>query len=244
MPPTPGLREHYTVFGPSNLGETELLSLVLGTGSGGRSARAIASAMLDRFGTIERLRAAPVHSLADVVGVGPARAVRIHAALHLAQRADQQVPTGPVDHPHALVAFLRPHLESQPVETFWSVFLDARLHVVGLQLVSRGSLRCTVVDPAEVFRPAVAARCTAVAVAHNHPSGDPSPSAEDRALTRRLVQAGQVLGIGLVDHVIIAANGHWSFAEHHELPMSQDLRSFTHSPHRGSGVRPSVPRPA
>jgi len=238
----PRLREHYATFGPDGHGPADLLALVIGTGSAGSSARTIATRLLDAFGSLASLRDAPVHALAQVSGVGPARAVRIHAALHLAVRAHQPTQPGRVDHPQALMALLAPRLQVQPVETFWVVGLDARLGVRLCRAISRGSRRCTVVDPAEVFRTAIASGVAAVAVAHNHPSGDPAPSSEDHTLTRRLVQAGQLLGIPVLDHIIIGGDRYWSFAEEGALPQHADFRTFTGA--ATPNLRWSAPRPA
>ena len=227
MPTSPSLRERYTTFGPREFGSVELLALVLGTGAGGHSARVIASQLLDTFGSLGQLRDAPVGTLARVKGVGPARAIRVHAALHLAARSQTPSPQTCIDHPAALVEFFRARLGVQPVETFWMVGLNTRLQVMGCHLISRGSQRCTVVDPAEVFRHAISTRMSAVAVAHNHPSGDPAPSAEDRSLTKRLVRCGQLLGIPVLDHIIIAGERHWSFEENEAMPRQRDLRLFT-----------------
>ncbi len=239
MSKPPGLRERYALYGPRHFGTVELLTLVLGTGSKGRSAQSIASTMVETFGSLSQLREAPVQSLASVSGVGPARAVRIHAALQLSQRARARPPATKIDRPQAIVDFLRPHLDTEPVETFWVVCLDDRLRTVGCHPISRGSRRCTVVDPVEVYRRAILLRSSAVVVAHNHPSGDPSPSREDRSLTARLGQCGQMLGIPLLDHIIFGADGHWSFADHGSLPGRVDLRSFTGAAeHRASLRRP------
>lgn len=236
MPASPRLRERYATLGPHGLGPVELLALILGTGTAGRSARAIAADLLDSFGDLTGLRTAPVSALSRVHGMGPARAIRVHAALALAGCAPPDRHQAQLDHPAALVAFLQPHLRHEPVETFWVVPLDRRLHARDCRLISRGSRRCTVVDPGEVFRVAVASRADAVVVAHNHPSGTAEPSAEDRSLTARLVRGGQLLGVPVLDHIIVAGDRHWSFAEHGELPMPVERASFSAT---GSGpVRP------
>ena len=227
MPTPPRLREHYSLYGPRELGTIELLTLVLGTGARGISATAMATGLIAHFGSLSQLRTAPVQALAAVPGVGPARAVRVHAALQLSQRAKVRPDSSRLDHPAALAAFIRPHLAPEPVESFWVVCLDSRLHAQSCQMLSRGSKRCTVVDPAEVFRSAILLRSNAIAVAHNHPSGDPTPSQEDHALTRRLVQCGRLLGIPLLDHMVIGARDHWSFADQNALPTALDLRSLT-----------------
>ncbi len=112
-----------------------------------------------------------------------------------------------VDGPEALAEALRPRLALEPVESFWVVSLDARSRVVGLERVAVGTLTACLVHPREVFAAAVRARAASVVVLHNHPSGDPEPSHEDLVLTERLADAGRLLGIPLVDHVVVAHSG-------------------------------------
>jgi DNA repair protein RadC len=131
---------------------------------------------------------------------------RRRAPAYAAQSRGSYAPRRPVRGSHDVYA-LCASLATEPVEVFQVVVLDARHDAIGVEEVSRGTLQWVAVHPREVFRPAVVARAAAVVVAHNHPSGDPEPSADDVAITKRLVAAGEILGIPLLDHVVVAREG-------------------------------------
>ncbi len=118
----------------------------------------------------------------------------------------------PIDGPEAAVRALGPARARQPVESFWVLCLDARSRLLGLVEVARGTVTACLVHPREVFRPAIARGATHLVVVHNHPSGEPEPSPEDEALTERLVAAGQLLGIPIVDHLVVGREGYRSAA--------------------------------
>ena len=217
----PRLREHYAARGSSGLSDAQLLAVVLGNGAVGRSAEAICLALLQRFGDLRGLRDAPPESLAIEHGLGPVRAIRLHAALQLGARMGPLPDTMPqITTPAELFAILSPRLNAEVVETFWSIGLDRRNRPVFVREVARGTRGSVMVDPSEVFRPALQLRASAVIVAHNHPSGCPEPSSPDLQVTQRLARAGEVLGIPLLDHIIIAGK-HWtSLAERGHLTKS------------------------
>lgn len=114
-------------------------------------------------------------------------------------------------------SYLKPFLEHQDREHLYGVFLDAKHHVIGMHLIAIGSMTEAIVHPREVFKCAILLNAAALAIAHNHPSGDPTPSAEDRLLTTRLAQAGELLGITLLDHLVIGHGRYYSFADHGAL---------------------------
>lgn len=217
-----GPRERYASTGPDGQGDAELLALVIGTAAGGRSALAIAHALLDRFQGVRGVREAPLAALAGVAGIGPARAVRIHAALHLGGRAARPrlVRGTRLATPHDAWRLLSPRLLPLPVEELHALYLDRRHRLLAHVVVSRGNDHLTVVDPRAVFRPALQVGAAAVVVAHNHPSGDPEPSPEDLAVTRRLARAGHVLAVQLADHLVIADGGWTSLAERGHIPQA------------------------
>lgn len=213
------LRERYACRGPTGLSDAQLLAMVLGTGSRGRSAESICASLLVRFGGLRGVRDAPPPALAQEVGVGPVRAARLHAALQLSARLGPTTVDLPViATPHDLVQLLSPILRAEVVETFWSVALDRRSRPVCVRQIARGTRDAVVVDPSEVYRPAIQLRASAVVVAHNHPSGCARPSESDRQVTRRLAKAGVILGIPLMDHLILAGDEWTSLAELGELP--------------------------
>lgn len=215
------LRETYLSTGPASLGDPEILSLVLGTGSGGDSALDIARALLDHFEGPKALFDVEPQELSTVRGVGHARAIRIHAALELARRALAAPPSKPaIRSASDAHRWLAGRLVGLVDEELHGLFLDVRSRCITLKRLTRGSQAFTIVDPRQIFRVAVQCGASAVILAHNHPSDDPSPSAQDYDVTDRVARAGRVLGIPLVDHLVIA-RGRWvSLAEEGRLPRT------------------------
>ena len=161
---------------------------------------------------LTRIEAADLHALP---GIGRARAAQVLAAVELGRRtlvrASDDRPR--LNTPRALAAHLLPLYGARPVEQFGIVMLDTRHRVIRIKIVSVGSLDTTVVHPREVFREAALAAAAAIVLFHNHPSGDPTPSHDDLLLTARLVSAGEVMGIDVVDHLILADQRYYSLVE-------------------------------
>ncbi len=199
-------RERLDRVGTAALGDHELLAIVLGHGHGGRSALDLASAVLESAGGLHGLVRATADELQRVAGIGAARAAQVLAAIELGRRTLARVPHERVQlmTPHQVAAYLMPEFGSGAVEQFGVVILDSKHRVLKTRLLSVGSLDASVVHPREVFRAAVLGGAAAVVLFHNHPSGDPTPSREDCDLTRRLVAAGELMGIDVLDHVILA----------------------------------------
>lgn len=202
-------RERLTRLGAEALSEQELLACVLGRGVAGESVLISARRLLAAFGTLQGVARASVEQLTTVHGIGPAKAAQLKAAVELARRVS--VPSNGrrplLDSPEAVAAIVRPHLVDQRKEHVVALLLDARHRLIRESPVAVGSLSATVVHPREVFQEAIAASAAAVILVHNHPSGDPEPSEYDVQLTARLTQAGAVLGIEVLDHVIIGTEG-------------------------------------
>jgi DNA repair protein RadC len=209
-----GLRERYRMDGPTELGDAELLALVLETGCAGRSAREIAADLLEVADGAGNLGDMPAAAVARVKGIGPARAVRILAAVALGRRslAGSRLEE-PVTSAVVALGHFRPRLLGLQQEELHGLFLNRRNAVLSYRVLSRGNDAHTIVDPRQVFRAAVAVGASAVVVAHNHPSGDPAPSLADVEVTHRLAMAGQLLGIEVLDHLILAGDGYRSFRE-------------------------------
>ncbi len=208
-------RELYRHTGPEAFGDSELLALVLGTGTASRSAREIAASLLHRFGSLEAMCHAHPRELSVELGVGPARAVRLHAALEAGRRSLRHPRAMPatVGHADAALAHLEPRLLGLADEELHGLFLDRRARPVAVRRLTRGSSAYTVVDPRQIFREAVSAGASSLILGHNHPSGDPEPSEADLDVTRRVAAAGVVLCIPLLDHLVVAATGSVSLAE-------------------------------
>jgi len=212
-------REKLLELGVESLGVNELVAVVLGSGTRARSALELANHLLDRTGGLEGLSRSSPAALARVPGLKDARVAKILAALELGRRAASP-PVSPRPQfrlPGDAARFLLPRFGTRPLEAFGILVLDTRNRLKQLQIVSTGSLSGSLVHPREVFREATMLQGASIIAFHNHPSGDPEPSREDRELTLRLVRAGQILGIELLDHVIVASGRYWSFKERGEM---------------------------
>lgn len=207
-------RERLWALGAAALATTELLAVLLGTGAADADAMRVAGELLARGGgSLRDLRARPPAELTRTRGVGPAKGARLLAALELAARlVEERRPVLPrVRDPADVATLLGPRLRDLPVEEFRVLVLDSQSRVRRDVLVSRGLLNSALVHPREVFRAAIAEAGAGIILVHNHPSGDPTPSAEDRAATRQLVEAGRLLDLPVYDHVIVAGDRFLSF---------------------------------
>jgi DNA repair protein RadC len=210
-----GPRERLATRGAEALSAAELLALLLRTGTRGRDALDVARDLLARRGGLDSLEPAPSAEIAAVAGIGDAKAASVVAAFELGRRcAASRLPEGAsLRSPGDVFRRFAARLRRLTHERFVVVMLDGRHRVLGEEVVSQGTLTASLVHPREVFRPALRASAAALILVHNHPSGDPTPSAEDRAVTRRLAQAGEILGVHVLDHVVVAERGYASLRE-------------------------------
>ncbi len=210
-------RERLLRLGAHALSDAELLAILLRVGhaSTGETALDQARALLGRLGSLRRLERATIGQLCRVPGIGAAKAAQLQAAVELAKRlASEPLRPGEVlRSSRDVYRHYRGRLAGLRTETFHVVLLDTRNRILGDVKISEGTLSSTVVHPREVFRPGIEEAAAAVILVHNHPSGDPTPSAEDLAITRRLRDVGDVVGIKVLDHVIVAASGYTSLVE-------------------------------
>ncbi len=209
-------RERLVDLGAHALSTAELLAIVLGAGGTGRTSLHVGQEVLAAAdGSLRRIAMGPVAALTTLNGVGTARATMIHAALELGRRmaAESREDGAPVRSPRDVVELFACRLQDLPVEEFHVAVLDSQHRLERDITVTRGILNSSLVHPREVFREAIAERAAAVILVHNHPSGDPSPSADDRTVTEQLVAAGRLLDIPVHDHVIIGRGRYTSFAE-------------------------------
>lgn len=193
--------------GPGGLALHELLALLIG----GPQASTAAQALLARYPGLDQLRQATLTELAAVTGLGRPTAQRLQAALELGRRSlvADTTERPPVNTTLQAVELLLPLVGFEDREVFAALYLNTRCRCVGAEVLYRGTLNTSVVRPAEIFRRAAAHNAAAVIVGHNHPSRDPSPSPEDVALTRKLVQGGRVLDLSLLDHLVIGHASRW-----------------------------------
>jgi DNA repair protein RadC len=210
-------RERFWTVGPGALTGQELLAILLGTGTRGRDALAVAADVLARGdGSLRRLATRPWAELARVAGVGRTKAARLAAAIELGRRitTEAEPPPERIRGPGDVQRYYGTRLRDLAVEEFHVLALGSQSQVLADLLITRGILNSSLVHPREVFRAAIAEAAAGIIVVHNHPSGDPTPSADDRAVTRQLVDAGRVLDVPVYDHVIMGGGERYvSFAE-------------------------------
>ncbi len=218
LPPQERPRERMRRYGADKLSSQELLALVIGRGVPGESVITIAHELLMRFGSVRAIGEATLEELSAVRGIGPAKATQLKAAFELARRQDleQDTDTPAVSNPAQVVQLIRASIRDKHKEHFKLILLDTRnrkMRISHIATVSVGTLSTSLVHPREVFREAITRSASSIIVAHNHPSGDPEPSEEDARITRRLVEAGKVIGIEILDHIIVTTSSYLSFRE-------------------------------
>jgi len=198
-------RERLFALGAGALTTPELVAILIRVGTSQRSAVSLGEHLLAHFGSIGGLAGAAAEELAGVHGIGAAKAAQIKAAIEFGSRvslfAGEARPA--IGGPRDVANLLMPDLRYLKKEVLKSLLLDTKNKVLGIKTVSIGDLSSSIVHPREVFKDAVLASAASIIVAHNHPSGDPTPSAEDVAVTKRLMSAGEILGIDVLDHIVI-----------------------------------------
>ncbi|HEY2806066.1 MAG TPA: DNA repair protein RadC [Gemmatimonadales bacterium] len=208
-------RERLYALGSAALTQAELLAILITTGRAGRTSLEVAGDLLAASGTLGGIARRQVAELAQTPGVGAAKAARIAAALELGRRLQEE---GRGDRPRIrspadVFRWFTPRMADLAAEEFHVLALDSQSAVLRDLLITRGILNSSLVHPREVFRGAIAEAAAGIIVAHNHPSGDPTPSADDRAVTRQLVEAGKIIDVPVYDHIIIGNGRYLSFAE-------------------------------
>jgi DNA repair protein RadC len=211
-------RERLLQYGESTLSDAQLLAILLRTGDHASNATAVdvARNLLALFdNNLDALSAATVKELCGAPGIGPAKACEIKAAFEIGRRllARHEGPLLQFRSSRDVASYYMPIFAGKKREEFQVVLLDRKNRVMKNLMISQGSLTASVVHPREVFNPAIRESAAAIICVHNHPSGDPQPSQEDRVLTTRLAQAGQLLGIQMLDHIIVGRDTYMSFAD-------------------------------
>jgi len=212
-------REKLWQHGASALGDNELVALVMAHGGRRSSALEMANALLARCDGLHGLTRCSGDDLTRVSGIGRAKAAQILAAVELGRRTLVHAPAERIQltSPNAAALYLLPRFGGRTIEQFGLILLDSRSRVIRTTVLARGTLNTAHVEPRDVFREAVLGGATSIVAFHNHPSGDPTPSPDDVALTHRLAQAGVLMGVDLVDHVILGDVSYCSFKESRRL---------------------------
>ncbi len=198
-------RERLVALGADALSHAELIAILLRTGLKGVNAVEIGKQLVQKFGTLQGLAQASVADLCKVKGIGRDKAVTLVAAFALARKmaGELQYESPVLDNPESVVRLLRDQNLGKAVETLQVLLLNTRRRLIRVEEISQGTLDTLLVHPREVFKCAIAANAASLVLAHNHPSGDPSPSEADIKVTRDLIRAGQLLKIEVVDHIIL-----------------------------------------
>ena len=202
MPEQERPRERLQRRGAGALSEAELVAILLRTGMKGRSAVEVAQDLLRRH-RLDELVSLPLEALGKIKGIGRTKAVQLKAAFELARRLSQPRERTPINTPRDAVAVVRDEIQHLDRESFRVILLSTKNTLIRVVEVSLGTLNASLVEPREVFRDAIAASAASLILAHNHPSGDPTPSSDDIAITKRLVKAGDLIGITVQDHIIL-----------------------------------------
>jgi len=212
-------REKLSQNGLHALNDQELLALVLGHGVRGRSALLLSGDILASAGGIHGLARATADQLAIETGLGPATAARLVAGIEIGRRTLQRQPEPrtKIKSPRELAAYLMPLYGASHVERFGVVLVDSKHQLIRVRILAVGSSDSVMAEPREVFRDALLGGAAAVVLFHNHPSGDPTPSPDDVSLTHRMINAGRVVGIDVIDHVIVGDARYFSMRESHVI---------------------------
>jgi DNA repair protein RadC len=212
LPPPERPRERLVKLGAEALSAQEILALILGRGVRGESVMLTAQRLLSQFGNLEGIANSSVEELSQIKGIGIAKATQLKAAFELGKRLEGYPERGKVviKSPEDVFSQVRSRLKGKKREHFLTLLLDTRNQLIGVAPISIGSLDSSIVHPREVFKEAISASAASVIFVHNHPSGDPQPSEDDIKLTQRLVEAGKIVGIEVLDHIIVADQAYLS----------------------------------
>ena len=215
LPPEDRPRERFLSAGAEALSAIELIALILGSGHKTKPVLQLAHEMIVHFGSLQNLAEATMAELTSVKGIGLTKAIQLKAAFHLGFRASKQTHKIKyrIEHPLHAYHLLKEEVEKEKRELFIVILQDTKGYVICHEIVSIGSLSQTLVHPREVFYPAIRHKAASFIVAHNHPSGDSTPSPQDIELTELLIEASQLMSIPIHDHIIIGHENYTSLRQ-------------------------------
>ena len=208
-------RERLQRIGVDNISTQELLALLIEKGGKGQNVLTVAQNLLAHFGNLNKMKNASIEELQKVKGIGFATACKLQAAFKLGEKAESQLKKygEKIDSPEDVFNLLKKEVGNKKKESFYLLSLTTRNNLINVDKVSTGTLSASLAHPREVFTSAIKNSASSVIIAHNHPSGDAQPSEDDLEITKRLVKAGNILGIDVTDHVIVAEGNYFSFKD-------------------------------
>ena len=208
-------RERLQKVGVDNLSTQELLALIIEKGGRGQTVLTLAQNLLAHFGNLQNIKNASLEELKKVKGIGFATACKIQAAFKLGEKIESHITKlgKKIENPESVFNLLKNEIGNKKKESFYILSLTTRNNLISVDKVSTGTLSASLAHPREVFLPAIKNSASTVIIVHNHPSGDTQPSEDDLDITKRLIEAGKILGIDVVDHIIISKDSFCSFKE-------------------------------
>lgn len=208
-------RERLQKVGVDNLSTQELLALIIEKGGRGQTVLTLAQNLLAHFGNLQNIKNASLEELKKVKGIGFATACKIQAAFKLGEKIESHITKlgEKIENPESVFNLLKNEIGNKKKESFYILSLTTRNNLISVDKVSTGTLSASLAHPREVFLPAIKNSASTVIIVHNHPSGDTQPSEDDLDITKRLIEAGKILGIDVVDHIIISKDSFCSFKE-------------------------------
>jgi DNA repair protein RadC len=208
-------RERLLKNGPSSLSDSELLAILISTGTKNLSALDLAKLLLDRFHSLSELSSRDISELKSIKGIGEAKAITLSAAFEISRRIQASAfEENPVFRsPKDVASYFIPILRGVKQERFYIVLLNSSNRITRIKLITEGTLNASLVHPREVFRFAITETAAAIILIHNHPSGNPTPSTEDINMTKKLIEASKYIDIPILDHLIIAGDKFTSFSQ-------------------------------
>jgi len=220
LPPSERPRERLQKFGAEALSAQELLALILGRGIAGESVMVTVQRLLSTFGNVKAISEASLEELSQVRGIGLAKATQIKATFELAKRSEVEVGEKIfIKTAEDAVKLVKPKLKDKKKEYFLILSLDSRNNLIKISEISIGSLNANLVHPREIFKEAIQALANSIILIHNHPSGDAIPSKDDIDITKQLIDAGEIMGITILDHIVIGNQDYKSMKDKELLQL-------------------------
>lgn len=214
LPDSSKPRERFLKHGPEALSDAELFAIILRTGTINENVVEMSNRLIAEYG-LDKLFDCSLKELQQIKGIGPSKAMQLLAMAELGKRYNQSKnPTKKITCAEDVFNYFKDKLSEEKQECFYILLLSTKNYIISEHLITKGVLDSAILHPREVFKPAIKNSASKVILIHNHPSGDPQPSQEDLEITKKLIEAGKLIDIKVLDHVIIGEEGWWSWTEH------------------------------